>query len=105
MRRWAKRRSNHQPGDDHHGCTDPRDPGPRDNSTILVYANGVAVLSPEESRLRTVWREKNGERRMHHVIEWDDVNSGARVEDAADSYDRRSAQSPDHRLPGLPGPG
>jgi hypothetical protein len=42
--------------------------------TVLVYADGIAIISPEESRIRTVWREKTGERRMHHVIEWEPLS-------------------------------
>lgn len=47
---------------------------PENNCTILVYADGIAILSPSESRIRTVWREKSGDQRMHHVIEWSPIS-------------------------------
>lgn len=43
---------------------------PENNSTILVYADGIAVISPKNSAIRTVWREKNGDQKMHHVLQW-----------------------------------
>jgi hypothetical protein len=43
---------------------------PENDSTILVYANGVAIISPKNSAIRTVWREKAGAQQMHHVLEW-----------------------------------
>ena len=65
---------------------------PENNCTILVYSNGIAILSPEGSRIRSVWKEKTGEKRMHHVLEWDPVsdyeylkNIGVRVTKIAKS--------------------
>jgi hypothetical protein len=43
---------------------------PENNCTILVYRDGIAVLSPEESRVRAVWREKMTPNTMHHVLQW-----------------------------------
>ena len=35
---------------------------------VLVYPDGIAIVSPESSPIRTVWKESDGD--MHHVIEW-----------------------------------
>jgi len=43
---------------------------PENGAEILVYPDGLAVLSPGDSRLSTVWQEQQGEGRMHHVIGW-----------------------------------
>jgi hypothetical protein len=47
---------------------------PENNCTIQVYADGVAIVSPSDSRVRSVWREKQGGSCMHHVLEWEPQN-------------------------------
>lgn len=44
---------------------------PENNCKVLVYADGIAIISPSESRVRAVWREKNSGDCMHHVLQWD----------------------------------
>lgn len=59
---------------------------PENDSTILVYADGIAVISPTHSRIRTVWQEKTDAKRMHHVLQWSRGVTRERLEEIKNQF-------------------